>query len=261
MPVAPFFRSVHLLVLLVFFLLQAGLVQAQSQQDGQHYGPGDIISQDVVLTDEAGTRTSLRALLSEHPDKPTVLFIFGGGDMGSGLPGHLWCRDSFEDTYILRTLMGKYQERGVNFIAVAAAPVYHSQRLGFPARVFLDEADDSLDYEVAADAFVESTLASLNVGILPIKPYFDFRLTLMLGRTENLLPGAGFGPVQDWHGAFRARDESQSYGVPAYWILSSEGEVLSEVFRDNRYHAAGGQVQLRYSFADIDATLETLLSP
>ncbi len=256
MPIATVFRRVPLLALLICCLLQAGLVQAQSQ----HYGPGDIISQEVFLSDEAGTQASLRALLAEHPGQPTVLFIFGGGDMGFGMPGHLWCPDSFEDTHILRTLVGKYQDQGVNFIAVASAPVYHSQVMGFPARVFLDAAEDSSDYQGAAQAFIDSTLASMTSGILPIKPYFDLRLQLMLSRADNLLPGPGFGALQDWHGAFRAEDESQFYGVPSFWILSSEGEVLSEPFRGNIYHPHGGEVRINYSYADIDASLRALLS-
>jgi hypothetical protein len=230
-------------------------VSAQSE----HYGKGSQISPAAFVTDRAGSQVNLRSLLAEHPDELTVLFIFGGGDMGFGLPGDLWCQDSFEDTHILRTLVGKYQNKGVHFVAVASAPVYHSQMLGFPGRVFLDESADSAAFVNAGSAFVTSTLAAQQSGILPIEPYFDLRLQLMLNRGESMLPGAGFGEVQDWQGAFRAANETQFYGVPSFWILSSAGAVLAEPLRGNIYHPHGAEVNINYTFADIDAQLQELL--
>lgn len=225
-----------------------------------HYGKDSVISADVFVTDRNGSNIGLHDLLAQHPDELTVLFIFGGGDLGTGQTGDLWCPDSFEDTSILRTLVGKYQDNGVNFVAVASAPVYHSQVLGFPARVFHDAESGSTEFGAARDAFVQSTLAAHDSGILPIEPYFDLRLNLMLNRTEALLPGAGFGAVQDWHGAFRAADETQFYGVPSFWVLASDGTVLAEPLRGNIYHPHGGDVRINYTFNDVDALLQQLLS-
>jgi hypothetical protein len=236
-------------------LLAATVLQAQPLT----YAKGSVISPAAYVTDQHGSQASLHGLLAAHPDELTVLFIFGGGDMGFGLPGDLWCQDSFEDTHILRTLAAKYRDQGVNFVAVASAPVYHSQMLGFPGRVFLDEAADSEAFTQAAAAFVDSTLAAHENGILPVEPWFDLRLQLMLSRTEDLLPGAAFGALQDWQGAFRAAGETQFYGVPSFWILSAEGEVLAEPWRGNIYHPHGGDVTINYTFADIDARLQELL--
>jgi hypothetical protein len=74
-----------------------------------------------------GSQVSLLSLFAAQPGNVNVLFIFGGGDLGSKMPGHLWCQDSFEDTHILRTLHGKYQNKAVGFVAVASAPAYHSE--------------------------------------------------------------------------------------------------------------------------------------
>ncbi len=243
-----------------FILVALALAATPAAAQSNPYTDGSVISADAFVTDSNGSQVGLQALLAEHPDELTVLFIFGGGDLGSGQPGDLWCPDSFEDTSILRTLVGKYAGQGVNFVAVASAPVYHSQALGFPARIFLDAADDSEDFAKARDAFVQSTLAAHASGILPVEPYFDLRLRLMLNRREGMLPGAGFGELQDWHGAFRAEGETQFYGVPSFWILAADGTVLAEPFRGNVYHPHGGEVQIHYTFPDIDARLQELLA-
>jgi hypothetical protein len=242
-------------ILVLSTLLVAGPAAAQIDA----YSEGSVISHEAFVTDKDGSQVSLRDLLAQHPDELTVLFIFGGGDLGTGLPGNLWCPDSFEDTSILRTLVGKYQDQGVHFVAVASAPVYHSQALGQPARVFLDADEASEEFAAARTAFVASTLAAEEDGILPVTPYFDLRLRLMLSRTESLLPGSGFGPVEDWQGAFRAAGETQFYGVPSFWILSAQGEVLAEPLRGNIYHPHGAEVRINYTFADVDAQLQELL--
>jgi hypothetical protein len=224
-----------------------------------HFSEGSVIPAAVTVGDAHGERVSLLDLFAGQPGDVNVLFIFGGGDLGSGMPGHLWCQDSFEDTHILRTLYGKYQGKGVGFVAVAAAPVYHSKVLGAKDRVFVDAADDSVDFRAARQAFVDSTLAARKVGILPIAPYFDVRFALMLNPSVNLKPGTGHGAVEDWHGAFRAADETQFYGVPSYWLIDDRGKVLTAPFRGNVYHPHGGEVSVRYTFADVDRALQSAL--
>jgi len=243
------------LLALAFLMCSIACSNAQSL----HYVKGSVIGEAVFVTDKDGSSVSMRKLLAEQSGKVNVVFIFGGGDLGSGSPGHLWCPDSFEDTHILRTLVGKYEGKPVNFIAVASAPVYHSQTLGQPARVFLDAADDSAEFKKAKDAFITSTLAAQKDGILPIQPYFDLRLRLMLNPSPRMQPGTGFGDRADWQGAFRDEKETQFYGVPGFWLVSDNGEILAPPFRGNVYHPHGAEVHINYTLSDVDAAIQTLL--
>lgn len=242
------------------FLLLLAVIQLPSAfADELHYALGDVIDAAVMVADQDGSNVSLQTLLAEETSKVNVLFIFGGGDLGSGSPGHLWCPDSYEDTYILRTLYGKYAQQNVNFIAVAVPPAYHSQMLGKPARVFLDESVGSKALLDANSAFISSTLAAQTDGILPLQPYFDLRIGLMMNRSEGLLPGTAWGELEAWHGAFRKEGETQFYGVPSFWLLSDSGEVLGEPFRGNVYHPHGSAVNIAYTYSDIDAAISALV--
>lgn len=248
----------HLLtsMLAVSAISAAGGAIAQSPL---RFTQGSVIPREVFVDDGQGGQASLRGLLEAQPGTISVVFVFGGGDMGAKLPGSLWCADSFEDSHILRTLMGKYQGKPVGFVAIASAPVYHSVALGAKSRVFLDAAVDSGDFQQARTAFIDSTLAAKAAGILPLQPYFDLRLRLMLNREGKVQPGAGYGAMQPWFGAFRAAGETQFYGVPSYWIIADDGTVLAEPFRGNVYHPHGAEVSIRYTFADVDAALSRLL--
>jgi hypothetical protein len=237
-------------------LLAATAMAAQVQ----HLAQGSVVPREVYVDDRQGGQVGLRDLLEAQPGEVNVVFIFGGGDMGSGMPGHLWCADSFEDSHILRTLVGKYQGKPVGFVAIASAPVYHSGALGAKNRVFLDATEDSDDFRQAREKFIASTQASMEAGILPIQPHFDLRLRLMLNSGGRTQPGAGYGERQPWFGAFRAAQETQFYGVPSYWLIADDGTVLTEPFRGNVYHPHGGEVRIRYTLADVDAALERLLA-
>ncbi len=228
-----------------------------AKADAASYGTGSLISSDVVVSDAQGKSVSLLELFAKQPGKVNVLFIFGGGDMGSGQPGHLWCQDSFEDTHILRTLHGKFKNKDIGFVAIAAAPVYHSKYLGSKERVFLDAPDNSADFRVARQSFVKSTLKARQLGILPFEPQFDFRFALMQNPAPEFRPGLGFGKQQSWHGAFRAADETQFYGVPSFWLVDDEGNVLASPFRGNVYHPHGGEMRIRYTYADVELALRT----
>lgn len=247
-----------LLLLLAGFLQP--LVAAEFDTEfAAEYEKGDVISPDIFVADKAGSQVHLTSLFGEAESGINVLFIFGGGDLGAGMPGHLWCPDSFEDTHILRTLYGKYAGRGVNFIVVGVAPVYHSQFLGQKAGVFLTEAESSGDFQQASKAFVESTLAAHDSGILPVEPYLDTRFRLMFNRSPELAPQADYGEVFSWQGVFRDPQESQFYGVPGFWILDNAGKVLTAPFRGNIYHPHGADVNISYTFRDIDDALKGLL--
>ena len=221
---------------------------------------GSTLPGTVVVEDAQGESKSLLALFAAQPGTVNVLFIFGGGDLGSGLPGHLWCQDSFEDTHILRTLHGKFAKQDVGFVAVAAAPVYHSRMLGAKDRVFLDATDDSADFREARQSFIDSTLAARKEAVLPIDPHFDVRFRLLLNPSGKIRPGTGYGPIGDWYGTFRAADETQFYGVPAFWLVDDKGKVLTAPFRGNVYHPHGGEVQIRYTYEDLDRAVQRALA-
>ena len=238
-------------------LLACGICGAQNPMS---LAEGSVIPADVFVSNAQGSQVSLRSLLEAQPGNINVVFIFGGGDMGSNMPGRLWCQDSFEDTHILRTLVGKYQGKPVGFVAIASAPVYHTGALGAKNRVFLDAAEDSEDFRQARASFIASTQAAKDAGILPIQPHFDLRLRLMLNPGGRIQPGAGYGERKPWFGAFRAADEKQFYGVPSYWLVADDGTVLAPVFRSNVYHPHGTELRINYTFADVDAQLARLLS-
>jgi hypothetical protein len=221
---------------------------------------GSVIPHDVFVSDDQGRPHSLGTLFEAQPGKINVVFIFGGGDMGAKMPGRLWCQDSFEDTHILRALVGKYQGKPVGFVAIASAPVYHSGALGAKNRVFLDAADDSAEFKEARANFIASTQASRDAGVLPIQPYFDLRLRLMLDTGGRVQPGPGYGEKQAWLGVFRAAGETQFYGVPSFWLVADDGTVLATPFRGNVYHPHGTDMQIMYTLADVDAQLTRLLS-
>jgi hypothetical protein len=221
---------------------------------------GSVIPLEVFVSDQQGSQVSLRSLLESQPGNINVVFIFGGGDMGARMPGRLWCQDSFEDTHILRTLVGKYQGKSVGFVAIASAPVYHSGALGAKNRVFLDAAEGSEEFREARAAFIASTQASKDAGILPIQPYFDVRLRLMLNPGGKLQPGTGYGEKMPWFGAFRAANETQFYGVPSFWLVADDGTVLAAPFRGNVYHPHDAELRINYTFADVDAQLAKLLA-
>jgi hypothetical protein len=242
-----------------FFLAFVFSTVSYAAEFDEAIGEGDNIGSAVFVTDKSGSQVHLQSLFQESESGVNVLFIFGGGDMGLGMPGHLWCQDSFEDTHILRTLYSKYQNLGVNFIAVAAAPVYHTQMLNHPAGVFFNQLRSSPDYQAAQNDFISSTLDSMESGILPLEPYFDLGYRLMFNRTEELLPASEYGEVFNWQGVFRAPDESQFYGVPSFWLVNNQGEVLSAPFRGNIYHPHGADVSINYTFSDIDVALKGLL--
>jgi hypothetical protein len=245
--------------LAVSLTLYAVLGAAALAAPTEHLVEGSVIPAAVAVEDAQGGDVSLLSLFAAQPGNVNVLFIFGGGDLGKGLPGQLWCPDSFEDTHILRTLHGKYRNKGVGFVAVASAPVYHGRALGAKDRVFLDAANDSDDFKAARQNFIDSTLAAHKNGILPIAPHFDTRFALMLNPSDKLRPGPGYGNIKDWYGAFRAADETQFYGVPSYWLVDDQGKVLVAPFRGNVYHPHGGDLRIRYTFSDVDRAVQRVL--
>jgi hypothetical protein len=224
------------------------------------YRKGDRISTEVFVLDRMQNRHSLVSLLSGNAGtRVNLLFLFGGGDMGGNRPGGIWCSDSFNDMHILRTLTARYHDQPVEFIPVACAPVYSTKYLDFPERVFLDSPDDSAEYQEAAEAFIRSTQSAVEAGIIPIQPWYDLRLRTMMSRKPAQMPAEQTGKIYDWQGRFRAADETQTYGVPNFWVLDSEGVVLTDPFRGNIYNPHGSEMQINYTLLDIDSAIREQL--
>ncbi|MEM7280307.1 MAG: hypothetical protein AAF438_01565 [Pseudomonadota bacterium] len=229
---------------------------AETTNPVEVYDQGDQVHHLVYVHNKQGERVLLRELVSDT-DTITVLYLFGGGAMGvKNKTAGLWCTDSFEDSHILRTLYAKYKDKGVNFVAVAFPAVFHTQYMGYPQSVFLEEADNSDAFSNAVDAFVDSTYAAHEFGIIPIEPYYDLRFRLLSDRSDayNQLE------LTPWDGAFRKTDESQTYGVPSFWILDSRGKILTKPFRGNIYHGLPETYSIAYTLQDVDEKMASLLS-
>ena len=65
--------------------------------------------------------------------------------------------------------------------------------------------------------------------------------------------------MSSWQGVFRAPEETQFYGVPSFWIINKNGEVLAAPLRGNIYHPHGEDVTINYTFSNIDRVLQGLL--
>ncbi|NND82273.1 MAG: hypothetical protein HKN50_07585 [Gammaproteobacteria bacterium] len=233
---------------------------AAGADNDQHYGSGSRIASQVVVQDRAGNPHGLTQLLARSSHNLNVIFIFGGGGLGhenTTETGGLWCPDSYADSKILRALVEKYQNR-VGFISVAVPPVYHSQRLGYPERVFLDTTEHAVQYQKAKQAFIDSTEAAVANGTLPLAPYYDLDFNFLITQPQSELRRASY-PQQAWHGAFRAADETQHYGVPNFWLVDNSGFIVVQPFRGNVYHGDSSNLKLEYALEDVTTAIETLL--
>jgi hypothetical protein len=226
-----------------------------------YYEKGSTISPDIFVTDQENNQHDLISLLSQSdPDSLNVLFIFGAGAMGNtSRPGGIWCRDTFEDLSIFRTLVDKYKNSRVNFIPIASPPVFHTHTLGAIKDVFINYADDTKEFQDARKIFVDSTQDAVETGIIPIQPYYDIRMRLILNKGLQSSFPMQYGEQPGWLGSFRAVNESQTYGVPNYWFANSSGEIVSEPFRGNIYHPHGGPVTINYTVKDIMAAIDQSL--
>ena len=223
-----------------------------------NYAKGDQISSDIYVYDEQYRKLSLQSLLQKQGNAPlTVLYIFGGGAMGDQRPaGGIWCRDSFEDLYIIRTLVDKYSKDQLGLIPIACPPVFHTHFLGAIKDVFTDYPEDSSEFNQARDAFISSTQQAVTDGMIPIQPYYDFRMKLMIRQKQNAPLPAAYGEQEAWLGSFRAIDETQTYGVPNLWLLNADGKIMTDPFRGNIYHPHGGSVTIQYTINDVIRAIE-----
>jgi len=224
--------------------------------DNITYKVGERIAPEAFVVDAEQRRQAIMdVILGNTTAVVNVLYIFGGGSLANKERlGGIWCPDSFEDLQILRYLQRKYEFAEVQIIPVACAPVYSSEYYGLEKRIFLDEPDDSEEFQAAAAQFIESTKNAVDAGYIPLPPYFDLRFRLLFNPSEKWAPAAGYGEIADWQGRFRAEDETQKYGVPTIWMLDSEGVVLERPFHGNVYHSE--PYEINYTVIDIDRAVQ-----
>lgn len=220
----------------------------------QHYQAGDTISSETFVHDKAGGQIRIKDLVSDN--KLSILYLFGGGAMGlENKTGGLWCTDSYEDSHILRTLYAKYKGQDIGFIPVAFPAVFHTHYMNHPKKVFLNANNGSEEFVAATNAFVESTWSAHEQGIIPMEPYFDLRFRLLRARDDR------FGPVENsWEGAFRKPGETQTYGVPSFWLVDKTGKILAAPFRGNIYHGLPETYSIAYTLKEVDQQIQSLLS-
>ena len=217
----------------------------------EHYQAGSHISEQVMVRDKSGAEISLLKLIADSEAQLSVVYIFGGGGMGhhrADKNGGLWCPDSYEDMYILRSLHNFY-EGTVSVIPVAVPPVFHSELLGYEKGLFL-KGKAAPDYRAALASFVESTQASFQQGTIPVQPFYDNDFNLLISRKQSSLRNK-VNPAKFWHGSFRAENETQHYGVPNLWLVNSRGKVVAEPFRGNVYRPHGGSISINYTLKDV----------
>lgn len=232
--------------------------QADAESSFDFYDRGSSISAEVYVSSLDGKKEYLSQLIAATNKPINVLFIFGGGALGderASDTGGIWCPDSFADLNILRTLHEEYQDR-VGFIPIACPPVFHTKGIGFADRAFLDYAASDSEYQSAKNAFVESTKAAFESGLIPTEPYLDHRFRLLMGAQQKQQLEAAYGDVPSWQGAFRAANETQSYGVPNFWLSNASAKILTQPFRGNVYH---GQEVISYTVKDLATAIDTEL--
>ena len=180
------------------------------------------------------------------------------GSASTNATGGIWCPDSFEDLHILRTLHDTYQDK-VGFVPIACPPAFHSRQMGYAERAFLDFSDQSDVYKKALDAFVNSTQHAFEAGTIPLQPYYDPRFRLLMSTEVQQSLSPEYGQIPAWQGAFRAARETQSYGVPNFWLVDRQSVVLTKPFRGNVYHPHGGKININYSLPDMIAAIDLQL--
>jgi hypothetical protein len=244
----------YLIIALVFVSSFQSVASSHS-----HYKLGSQISDQVTVTDQMGSELSLQKIISTSGTELSVVFIFGGGGMGHVVTeknGGLWCPDSYEDINIIRSLHNRYEGK-VGIILIALPPVFHSEALGYERGLFFKDRA-SPDYEKAVLAFIDSTQTAFEQGTIPIQPFYDSGFNLLVSQEVSLLR-ENTVPIETWHGAFRAKNEMQHYGVPSLWLVDSTGKIVAEPFRGNVYRPHSGATNIIYTLQDVVGAIEANL--
>lgn len=239
-----------------FFLAFAlCLVCSTLSAKGIHYSADSVIDEAVTVYDQSGKPHQLRSLIRAQAKPLNVIFIFGGGGMGHERAlntGGLWCPDSFEDLHILRSLKAAHGDE-LGIFPIAIPPAHHTALLGLKEGVFLNPDTKSSTYLAAVNAFIDSTQGAIQAGTIPAQTLYDLRYNLLPSDKDLALRDNG----QAWHGAFRAANESQTYGVPSVWIVAADGRILGEPFRGNVYHPHGSTIRINYTLSDVVDALQS----
>ena len=223
----------------------------------ESYDAGSQIGQQVSVLNDQGDSLSLRQIIQERGKAVNIVFIFGGGAMGHEKGkdrGGLWCPDSYEELHIIRSLKSAYAKQ-VGFFPIAVPPAHHTQYLGSSKGIFLQSDRGGEEYQTAVSGFIDSTQEAVTAGTIPYQTFYDAGYNFMV--SEQVL--ASRESRQDWHGAFRAANEAQTYGVPSIWIVDDEGRVLQPPFRGNIYHDHGEGILINYTLSDVVRALESEL--
>lgn len=247
-------RRFSYLAIILFFCLAP---LAAAAQDEGRYTAGSQISASVTVQDKTGNSHRLAQRILDSGHELNIVYLFGGGGMGhaqTNATGGLWCPDSFEDMHILRSLVNHYHDK-LGFFAIAIPPVYHMRQLGFTERSLLDGQRGEDSHQAAREAFIDSTEQAFARGTIPVAPLYDLEFNFLISDKQARLRKYA-DPPQPWHGAFRAKNENQQYGVPNLWLIDGQGKVLVEPFRGNVYRAHGGDITINYTLTDVIAAIE-----
>jgi len=239
-------------------LMCLGLITSALANEQQHYAEGSLISNQITLFDKQQTPQNLSQLLAKIDKPVNLLYLFGGGGMGhasTDKTGGIWCPDSYADLDILHSLAERYGER-IGILPIAIPPVFDTRSFGVKKGGMIEREIDDSAYQQAVNAFVNSTQAAFELGTIPLQPLLDLHFNLLISEQTQAMRNNKSNAKQDWHGAFRAPEETQSYGVPNIWLVNSHGKVLSEPFRGNIYHAHGSDIAIRYTLQDVIAAIE-----
>lgn len=225
----------------------------EENPDSASYKPGEQISPDAFVLDKDQNAHKILDLVKESGAPLTMLYIYGGGAMNKlDKLGGIWCKDSFEDLYVLRFINAKYDDSQVKILPVACAPIYSTKYYDLPDRVLLDEPDTSEAFKEAVQTFIDSTEDVVFDGFIPTETYYDVRLRLLFNRREDLKPGKGYGEIYEWQGKFRAPGETQKYGTPTIWLLDSTGVIVEDAFHSNIYQ----DQELQYTVLEVDKAIQ-----
>lgn len=223
-------------------------VEFASEAAIRSYRLGDRIDPEVAVENADGSRVPLLSLAGE--DRVIVLILFGAA-ASLGDPPHagMWCEDSFHELGLYRHAIARFDAAGAAFVAVACPPRFAPEKHGFRAGAF-DPGGDPGERK----RFAELSQQLVSLGVLPFqKLHFDFELELI--RDVKKVPLTDGEP--GWIGRFRPENEFQTYGTPAVWILSRNGDVLAPPFHANNWEKDG---VLRHGPRELEAAIARALA-
>ncbi len=234
-------------------LLSAGLMSQPKLvvSSPSSYVPGERIDPETWVLD--AELRKVRLLDQVKPEtRVVVLVLFGGGFRTrpeEPFRGPLWCEDSFDDLSVQRALVAEFAELPVEFLAVAAPPVFAAEKYGFQEDVFLAQGAETSEFAEAVRGFVKATEKEIETSLLPFDTvYYDPKARLTQNRDSADL-GSEYGEIYPWQGKLKWHLDPRKYGAPTIWLLSATGEVLREPFWGNDYDS--DPPEINYGFPEL----------